>query len=53
MPDISIYDAYRLREYQVAVNEVFARERFEGDMAEWNLLSWNERNQSFASPVHA
>lgn len=44
------YDVYRLREYQVAVSEVFARERFEGDLPEWNLLSWNERTNHLPAP---
>ncbi|MBK6766941.1 MAG: hypothetical protein IPG71_11745 [bacterium] len=44
------YDVYRLREYQVAVSDVFARERYTGDLNDWNLLSWGERSEHLPAP---
>ncbi|MCB9357192.1 MAG: hypothetical protein H6506_01435 [Calditrichaeota bacterium] len=44
------YDVYMLREYQVAVNEVFARTPWEGDLVEWRDLPWTDRSEHLPAP---
>jgi len=44
------YDVYMFREYQVANSDVFSRVKFEGDLTEWNALSWDERTEYLPAP---
>lgn len=44
------YEVYILREYQVSVNQVFARTPWEGDLSEWRTLPWTDRSEHLPAP---
>ncbi len=44
------FDAYMMREYQVAANDLFAPVQYEGDYADWVDLDWVDRSPHLPAP---
>ncbi|NUO18155.1 hypothetical protein HUU59_01720 [bacterium] len=44
------YDAYMVREYQVASNETFAPVQYEGSFEDWLTLEWEDRSSHLPAP---
>lgn len=44
------YDAYMVREYQVASNETFAPVQYEGSYDDWLSMEWEDRSSHLPAP---